>query len=43
MVRNGYEKILILEDDANFEKYFQPVVSDLMQQIENKNVEWDLL
>ena len=43
MVTNNYNKILIFEDDVRFKESFRPKMEALLQEIQVKNLDWELL
>ncbi|XP_022094923.1 procollagen galactosyltransferase 1-like isoform X2 [Acanthaster planci] len=43
VVRNNYKKILIFEDDVRFKESFRPKMEELLQEIAQKNLDWELL
>ena len=43
MIEKGYERIIILEDDARFVVKFKSVLVHLLNEMKEKNIEWDFL
>lgn len=42
-VEKNYKKIIILEDDARFAKNFKSILVHFMNQMDAKNIDWDLM
>ncbi|KAK0177237.1 hypothetical protein PV328_001313 [Microctonus aethiopoides] len=43
MIDNGYDKIMVLEDDVRFEPFFRHKVNFIMNEIEKLSIKWDLI
>jgi GR25 family glycosyltransferase involved in LPS biosynthesis len=43
MEEKNLEKIIILEDDARFNKNFKQILVNVVNQMQNQNMEWDLM
>lgn len=43
VLSNGFEKILILEDDLHFEAYFRHQFEYLLNEVQHQNLKWDLI
>ncbi|XP_049829076.1 glycosyltransferase 25 family member-like [Schistocerca gregaria] len=43
VLEGGYEKVMVLEDDIRFESYFRHRVANIMRDLEEEDIEWDLI
>lgn len=43
MVTEGFDKILIFEDDVRFKESFVPKIKALLQEINVNHLDWELL
>ncbi|XP_047115562.1 glycosyltransferase 25 family member [Schistocerca piceifrons] len=43
VLKGGYEKVMVLEDDIRFESYFRHRVANIMRDLEEEDIEWDLI
>jgi collagen beta-1,O-galactosyltransferase len=43
MIENNYKRTLIFEDDARFDKKFKRVIEHVMNEMEEKHPDWDLM
>ena len=43
MIENGYQKVIVFEDDVRFEPYFKKKTKFMMIEVENAVPDWDLM
>jgi hypothetical protein len=43
MVEKNFQKIIIFEDDAKFDKNFKTILVHMTNQLQNQNIDWDLM
>ena len=43
MVENKYSEIAVFEDDLRFEPYFRTKLDRIMDDIDSREIEWDLM
>ena len=43
MIKHGFERILIFEDDARFSLNFKPLLTYFLAEMDDKNVNWEIL
>lgn len=43
VIKNGYERIAVFEDDVRFEAYFRTRLFNMLLEVEKALPEWDLM
>lgn len=43
VIENGYESVIVLEDDVRFEPYFRQKIKYILAELDNLQVQWDLI
>ena len=43
VLEHGYKQVIVFEDDLRFEPYFNTRVANLLEEIDTRKLDWELM